>query len=356
MVLHWYLGLTNPNKRKTTMNLKVANSEPLVEFDKVIVQTSSKAFMRHVDALPSKDVYLVEINDLRVMPNFNFRIEDASLDEHIQRLAESMAGPDGFMQDKPLSAIAVDEGDERVLYVYDGHSRLAAAKRANSLLGAEIQRLPVVTAPNGTTLEDITAAVFLSSTGRGLLPYEMAVGCKRLSRFGWSSQQIAKRIGITATYVEQLLTLAGAPADVRQMVIAGTVSAAVAVDALRKHGAGAGTFLSLGFAAAQRNGKAKLTPRFMPQAQFVRQVKKQAPVMFDLMRKVTQDPAYENLSHDIRSSLDEVLQKLVASEMASTDASTQTSTESSAAEPHSPASSDSKEAVSSHHQEEAVAA
>ena len=338
------------------MNQEISTLEPQLEFDKVIVQTSSKALMRHVDALPSKDVYLVEINDLRVMPNFNLRIEDASLDEHIQRLAESMAGPDGFMQDKPLSVIAVDEGEERVLYVYDGHCRLAAAKRANKLLGAEIKRLPVVTAPSGTTLEDMTAAVFLSSSGRGLLPYEMAVGCKRLSRFGWTSQQIAKRIGITATYVEQLLTLVGAPADVRQMVVAGSVSAAVAVEALRKHGAGAGTFLSLGLAAAQRSGKAKLTPRFMPQAKFVRQVKKEAPVMFDLMRKVTQDPGYESLSHEIRSSLDEILQKLAAVEKDSVGESTSTTADSSAAEPKARVSSDSPEADGTRQQEEAVAA
>lgn len=296
------------------MSEEIETDAQQMEFDKVIVQTSSKALMRHIDALPSSDVYLVEVDDLQFMPSFNLRIKDASLDEHIQRLAESMAGPDGFMQDKPLSVIAVEDGSSRVLYVYDGHCRLEAVKRANKHLGSQIKRLPVVVAPNGTTLEDMTAAVFVTSTGRGLLPYEMAIGCKRFSRFGWTSHQIAKRIGITVTYVEQLLTLADAPADVRQMVIDGHVAAAVAVNALRKHGAYAGQFLAIGLAAAKRSGKAKLTPRFMPQAQVSRQIKKQAPAMFEVLCKATKDPAFSQLSADVRQMLEGVLQAVMAAD------------------------------------------
>ena len=64
--------------------------------------------------------------------------------------------------------------------------------------------------PKGTSMEDLTVALVVGNNGEPLSLYEAAVVCKRLATFGWSSQEIARRLGYaSAQYVDGLLALAG---------------------------------------------------------------------------------------------------------------------------------------------------
>ena len=59
--------------------------------------------------------------------------------------------------------VALIDG-KSVLVLYDGHRRLAAAKLARSE-GAEINFVPAVTAPKGTSMEDLTVALVVANNG-----------------------------------------------------------------------------------------------------------------------------------------------------------------------------------------------
>ncbi len=95
----------------------------------------------------------------------------------------------------------------------------------------------MVVKPNSSSLEDLTVSLVTSNGGKRLTPYELGMVAKRLEGFGWEPERIASRLLITEQYVEQLLMLMGAPLGLRQAVQAGHMSAANAVELLRKHDA-----------------------------------------------------------------------------------------------------------------------
>jgi ParB-like chromosome segregation protein Spo0J len=144
------------------------------------------------------------------------------------------------------------------VFIVDGHRR----KRA---IGLAIERgapladkdgevwVPIVAFEGNDA--DRVARVITSAEGRALSPLEVATGYARLRSFGWDNARIAAKVGKTPQHVAQLLTLADSNSDVQRLVAAGGVSAAVAVNVVRKHGDDAGKVL----ADAAKNGKGKVT-------------------------------------------------------------------------------------------------
>lgn len=282
-------------------------------FETTLVAGSVKAAMKDIGA-SSRDLWQVQVKDLRVIPNFNVRIRDAGYKEHIRSLADSMKS-EGYYQDKPMAGYVAKEGDELVIYITDGHCRFEAAQLAISE-GAEIERIPVVAAPQGTSLEDLTVGLVRSNSGKPLEPYELAVVCKRLTRFGWEQPEIATRLGLSGKYVEGLLLLIGSDKDVREMVMKGEVAASTAIEALRKYGSKAYEKLQHGLKAAQAAGGDRVTRKHLPEVVFKKQVTKAAPALFNTMREVKADPGYQHISEELRSKLDTLLAELDALERA----------------------------------------
>ncbi|KAF1003892.1 MAG: hypothetical protein GAK28_04355 [Luteibacter sp.] len=276
-------------------------------FETTLVAGSVKAAMKDIGA-SSRDLWQVQVGDLRVIPNFNVRIKDAAYKAHIRSLADSMKS-EGYYQDKPMAGYVAKEGDTLVIYITDGHCRFEAVQLAISE-GAEIERIPVVPAPQGTSIEDLTVGLVRSNSGKPLEPYELAVACKRLTRFGWEQADIASRLGLSGKYVEGLLLLIGSDKDVREMVIKGEVAASTAIEALRKYGSKAFEKLQQGLRAAQAAGGERVTRKHMPEVAFKKQVSKAAPVLFNTMREVKADPGYQHISQDLRDKLDALLAEL----------------------------------------------
>jgi NAD/NADP transhydrogenase alpha subunit len=120
--------------------------------------------------------------------------------------------------------------------------------------------------------------------------YEAAVMCKRLSAYGWSSQEITRRLGYaSAQYVDGLLALAGAPLAIRKMVMENGIAATTAIGAIKKHGGG------------------RVTTKHMPQAEFKKAVRKLAEPMHTALTKVQADPGFASLSEEVRVGLTELL-------------------------------------------------
>ena len=282
--------------------------EPVTQFDATLVAGNVKAAMR--DVATSRDLWSVEVSAIRILDNFNVRIHDESWKTHIRALANSMKA-EGFYQDKPLAGYVAKEGDTQVIYITDGHCRFNAVMLANSE-GAEIQRVPVVVSAQGTSMEDLTVALFKSNSGKPLSPYEIGVVCKRLSRYGWTIEQISIRLDLTEFYVDGLLRLIAAPAEIRQMVQDGQVSASVAIQALRAKGNKALAYLQAALSKAQGAGKNKVTTKHLPGQDFQKHVKKSAPKLYDVVAKVKSDPGYSSISQEVRELLDALIEEINA--------------------------------------------
>lgn len=197
------------------------------------------------------DAMKVRPSDLHEQPGFNLRIEDADFKASIDALALYIA--DGGIY-PPLEVRPRDEGG---VWIVDGHRRSRAIRQAIEQHSAPIEWVNIV-AFNGNDA-DRTLRIMTSAESRGLSPLETAMGYKRLSAFDWAHDVIAAKVGKTRQHVDQLLILASAPAKVHKMVAEGKVSAAVAVDAVRKHGDEAGNVLDGELGKAKEAGKGKIT-------------------------------------------------------------------------------------------------
>jgi ParB family transcriptional regulator, chromosome partitioning protein len=306
------------------------------EFEVVLVPGSTKKAMGSAKAI-SRDFWHPLLSEIHVMPGFNAREDNEETKAHIRKLADSMKA-EGFYPHAALAGyvrkekVAVIEDGKEVMvdvdkiYITDGHCRLKAALLAVSE-GAEIERLPVVPAAGGVSLEDLTVALVKTNGGKPLAPYEVGVVCKRLSRFGWDAEQIAKRLDFGVAYVEGLLLLVASPANVRDMVRNGIVSAANAIAALKAHGDKAYEHLSAAMERAKSTGATKVTAKHLPGALFKKQVKKTAPVMFEVLQSVKTDPGYKHVSQELREKIDELVKQLEEAKAEKADESSKASSE-----------------------------
>lgn len=231
------------------------------EFSQDIIAGNVKAAMKEAGA-SSGDLWRVPRDQIKVLPNFNVRIRNEEHRNQVRMLADSMLA-NGYHQDKPLAGCVAVEGGQNVIYVTDGHTRLEAVDLANSE-GAEIEVLPVVTKPKGTSLEDITVALVTSNSGRHLQPIEVGEVCKRLIGYGLDEDAIAKRLNLTAPYVGELLTLAGAPARIRKLVGEGKIASTLAMSTMKKHPEQAADMLEEAVKTAKAAGKDRATAKHLP--------------------------------------------------------------------------------------------
>lgn len=227
-------------------------------FSPDFVSGNTKVAMKAADA-KSRDLYMVPVAELTIMSEFNTRTKNAEYDAKVREIADSIKA-NGFYSHKPFAVIVVKVDGKDTIAVYDGHTRYDGLQLAISE-GAAVERAPVVAAPAGTTLEDITVGLVTNNSGRQLDPMGIATVVKRLIGYGLEVSEIAKRIGFTPAYVGGLLSLVGAPKPIRDMVTAGTVSASLAVSTLRDEGEKAVAVLEKGLETAKAAGKTKVTKK-----------------------------------------------------------------------------------------------
>jgi ParB family transcriptional regulator, chromosome partitioning protein len=210
------------------------------------------------------DAMKVRYEDLHVEPGFNLRLSLDKLSHEDRAIAEADDENlfQHIMSGGQLPAMEVRPRPEGGVWIVDGHRRHKQLGRAieggapladkDGVVWVRIEAFPGSDA-------DRTLRVMSSADGRKLLPLEVAEGYKRLRGMGWDNERIAKHRNKTPQHVAQMLTLADANSDVQNMVAAGDVSAAVAVNVVRKHGDDAGKVLADAASAARANGKRKVT-------------------------------------------------------------------------------------------------
>lgn len=235
-----------------------------------LTRGSVKTAMKEVGAT-SSDLWRVKPSDLHVIPGFNGRVHNKAYDEHVDAIANSII-ENGFYQDKPLAGYVAQVDGQNVIYITEGHSRRLAALKAIEQ-GAQLETVPVVIKPNGTSLEDLTIALITSNNGKPFTPYETGLVIKRLIDMGMDEKVVAKRLGYGKAYVSGLLSLVGAPKSVRDLVQDDKVSASMAIAAIKEHGDKAATHLKAAVDTAKAAGKDKATPKHAKAAAAPKEVK-----------------------------------------------------------------------------------
>ena len=297
--------------KKPTNSADVAeahNLQLLLEDSEIpFVQGSTKGVMKELGA-KSQDLWFVPLDEINVYPNFNPRVESEERTDYIRWLADQMK-MHGFKRKHPLSVIVTKEEGKDKIYLTDGHTRYAAAKLARSE-GADIEVCPVVSEPAGKSMEDLTFDLVLANSGEKLKPIELAIVCKRLVNFGNDSAMIAEKLGMSGTYVDNLLMLAAAPLQIRKMVMGGQVAANHAIEMMRKHGTGALALLEAQLQKAQAEGKDKIKPSQSPERLVAKKMTKAAPKMFETFGSLRTDPGYNSLSPELRSKIEDLLHSI----------------------------------------------
>ncbi|WP_278484070.1 ParB/RepB/Spo0J family partition protein [Achromobacter insolitus] len=203
--------------------------------------------------------------DLHIEPGFNLRtpLELMEGEELEQAIADDESLFQHIMAGGRLPPLEVRPRAEGGVWIVDGHRRHEQIGRAIAA-GAPLQD------DDGIVWIDIaafvgndadrTARVISSAQGRHLTPLETAFGYAKLSGFKWDNERIARLEHVSPQWVAKMISLAHANSDVHALVRSGAVKPSTAIDAVAKHGEGAGAFLHAQFVKAKAAGKSKVTP------------------------------------------------------------------------------------------------
>lgn len=284
--------------------LESESGQEIAGFDAELIPASHKKLFASLVSGKGNQVMVLP-EDIRIIPGFNPRLDTEAYRAHVENVADSILS-EGYYMDKPLAGYAGMDGRKPVVYLTEGQTRYRASLIAIER-GAPLEYLPLVLKPEGTSLEDLTVALVRSNQGREFTPLELAIICARLKKFNWDKSKIAAKLGFTVEYVSQLLSLAAAPHPVRKLVENGDVTAGVAIQAIREHGAEASAVLDQAAEKARAEGKSKITRQHLPSSIRKKALTKVAPRMFDALEKITQHTSYQELPEDLRELVDALI-------------------------------------------------
>lgn len=193
---------------------------------------STEPAMKAAEAKAGK-VFDVPVAAIQEIPGFNVRVDSPDYREHVKTIANSIE-QNGYDATKPLAGYVHKDGDKNVIYLTDGHTRLAAVKSMGDKAPAS---LPVIVASPAPSLTDLTIGLHTRNAGRPLTPFELGVVVKRLLKEdGATKDGIASRLSVTPRYLDDVLLLVNSPKPVREAVLNGQVSSTMAIQELRKAG------------------------------------------------------------------------------------------------------------------------
>ncbi len=186
---------------------------------------------------------------------FNLRTEGPDLTAYIRQLADAMkAGA----QVPPIDVAVIDG----VVLARDGHCRTRAARL---LLEEGIEYLLEARQFRGNEAD---AVFHMIGTGgsKHYSPLEQGQGFARLVAYGQTVAQIAARLGLHRSTIENGLALAQTPVAVQQMVASGEVASHLALKTVRVFGSDGQSVLKRAVETAKAEGKTKATGKHVKTA------------------------------------------------------------------------------------------
>ena len=194
--------------------------------------------------------YLVPVEQIYLEPGYNIREAD---EQHVEYFAQC------WESGQPLPALTVIP-DEKGIRILDGQHRYLGALRAIER-GAPIVRIECKDFTGDEA--DKIAFMVSSSQGKQLDPFERAKAYTRLKGFGWTNEEIAKKVGRSESDVQMHLSLGDVPAEVKARISAGQISYANAVAVTREHGDNAVKVIDEAVEEAKAQGKDKVTAKVL---------------------------------------------------------------------------------------------
>lgn len=252
----------------------------IANFSRELTAGTAKTAMANARAR-SSDLWKVPVANIRPQEGNNIRLPGPQRDAHVRWLADQIK-QHGFYNTKPLTGFVAVEGGEQVIILQDGGCRFDGAKLAISE-GAPIDTLPVVLLDRSSTAVDLVVNMLNSNEGKPFTVLEKALGAKRLKTYGKTDAEISSLMSITTAYVGQLLTLAGAPRKIREMLQNDEVSATNAIKMMKEHGEGAAEVLGKAVKAAKEKGKGKASAKDDEASALLARHKKHGPALFDII-------------------------------------------------------------------------
>jgi ParB-like chromosome segregation protein Spo0J len=149
--------------------------------------------------------------------------------EHIAAIKLSIL-TNGYDETKPIS-VRYDRVTG-VSTLVDGQCRLTACRELRNE-GHDIWIPAVVTEGDEAQL---TAASLSGNAGKLLTQWEIGEGCRRLTRFGWSTDKIAASICKSKRYVTDAIALSNVSLDAKAMLSAGEVTTGAVLHAVKEVG------------------------------------------------------------------------------------------------------------------------
>lgn len=223
----------------------------------------------------------VDPRKLNVEPGWNSREESPELDAHIDMLAQSIKEV-GVRE--PLRVVWKDGQ----AYVRSGHCRLRGALRAIEHYQSDLKTVPVINEDRYSSDADQVLGQIVDNSGKPLTAFETAKVFKRLMDLGWQAKDIAAKCGKSQAHVSQILDYLLLPANIKEMVLRGEVSATLAIQTYKSLNEDAGATaakLKEAVDTAHSSGRNRAMPKDMtgekpvPVRQFVRTIFEGADVI-----------------------------------------------------------------------------
>lgn len=170
--------------------------------------------------------YQVPVDQLYLEPGYNIR---EAGEQHVEYFAQC------WESGQPIPALTViPDADGKRIKILDGQP------------GDEADKI---------------AFMVSSSQGKQLDPLERAKAYVRLKGFGWTNEEIAKKVGRSVSDVQMHLSLGDVPDAIKQRINAGQISYANAVAVAREHGDDAVNVIDAAVEEAKAQGKDKVTAK-----------------------------------------------------------------------------------------------
>lgn len=173
---------------------------------------------------PRKDMFYIELDQLMEEDNFNVRYDLGDITELAQSIHEN-----GIK--RPMHVEKVQGLDTYI--IRDGHRRFEAAKYARTYLGWD-GKVPVLTESKNITDIERCLNLVIYNDGKPLTVLEQAYVYRRLYDAGMSATGIAEKVGKSNVHIADCIMLSQAPESLLDEIKAGTVSASLAIEQLKK--------------------------------------------------------------------------------------------------------------------------
>ena len=288
----------------------------------------------------SNELWTVPLEMLRPIEGFNVRVRNAKYFARVRKYADSMK-THGYLAHKPMAGYMGrdPETGENVVFYTAGHTRHDSILLANSELpkDKQIKAVTMVMQPTKTTsMKQLNAMLITENEAAALDPYEASIVCKRMLDDGGSVEEIAKEVNFSTEWVDSLLQLAAAPLELQLMIVDDVIKPTFAIETIKEHG-GEQALIILKQALARKTGgnidapeagadiesgaeagtdgegddapvpkKVRLTAKDLTSPEvrkFQNVIKREAPVMYDVLSSVTLDPVFAKMGAETREKL-----------------------------------------------------